>query len=94
MCARTIRLIIFCQVLAPIIFAFEIPFATEIQSILESRQSPQMQYIQNTFNVQVIVRNKGRPGTVALVKGNSWEADKVKTATRALMQHLCQVCLS
>ncbi|CAG0918868.1 unnamed protein product [Notodromas monacha] len=76
--------------LSPLIFAFEVPFSTDIQAILESKQSPQMLYIQSTFNVQIIVRNKGRPGTVALVKGNAWELEKVKIATRALMNHLCQ----
>lgn len=78
------------RTLSPIIFAFEVPFATEIQSILESRPSQQMQFIQNNYNVQIIVRNKGRPGTVALVKGNSWDLEKVKMATRSLMIHLCQ----
>ncbi|KAL1465589.1 hypothetical protein WDU94_005144 [Cyamophila willieti] len=72
--------------LTPLIFCFEYP----LMGSIPSANSPFVQIIQDTYNVQVMFRNRPKlQPTLVMVKGCEKDVDRVKEATIKLIEHMC-----
>ncbi len=70
------------------VYMFELPVTGLLQPVPDS-SSPQIQQIQNTYNVTVTFKQRPRMyATTVVVRGSVYNGKSVKEATALLIEHL------
>lgn len=78
--------------LTPLIFTFTLTSSVQFVSVVDANML--ILHVQNTYNVQVELRATEDLTLVGSVRGNEWDAMRVKEATQCILQAYCSTLAS